>query len=197
MEDALDYVSAEQSKEDRRRGPKRPRYLLRIWEVGWVKYWMTEFFCDLFAAYALGPAFAWAHLHLAAKRGGDPFDVPINRSSSHPADDARMRTILHALDISSFEEQAAKIHERWQTFLSQSGARPEPEYHRCYPDHVMRMMAERTRDGVSRMQVRIASKDTTDPIHSLLNEAWDRFWADPDAYVPWEKGAVSRLFDAA
>jgi hypothetical protein len=48
-----------------------------------------------------------------------------------------MRAILHALDISRFKEQAAKIHECWQTFLLQSGTSTEPEYPRCYPDHVI------------------------------------------------------------
>ena len=28
-------------------------------EIAWVKYWMVEFFCDLFAVYTLGPAFVW------------------------------------------------------------------------------------------------------------------------------------------
>ena len=57
--------------------PNSRRFMLRRWEIAWVKYWMVEFFCDLFAVYTLGPAFAWAHLHLTAKRGEDPFHVPI------------------------------------------------------------------------------------------------------------------------
>ena len=196
LSDALKYISTEKSKEDRRRGPRQPGYLLQIWEIAWVKYWMTEFFCDLFAAYTLGPAFAWSHFHLAAKRGSDPFHVPINRSTSHPADDARMRAILHALDISRFKDQAAKVHECWRSYLLQCAARPEPEYHRCYPDHLIRTIAERTRDGVIGMQARICSEDTKDPIHALLNEAWIKFWAAPDCYVTWEKQAVNRLFDS-
>ena len=64
-----------------------------------MKFWMVEFFCDLFAVYTLGPAYGWAHLHLSAKRGGDPFDVPMLSASSHPADDARMRVMLVALSF--------------------------------------------------------------------------------------------------
>ena len=32
------------------------------------------------------------------------------------------------------------------------------------------------------MESRIASPDTANPVFTLLNEAWDRFCADPDTY---------------
>lgn len=195
ISDALAYVSNEKSKEDRRRGPRQSAYLLQIWEVAWVKYWMTEFFCDLFAAYTLGPAFAWSHFHLAAKRGIDPFHVPISRSTSHPADDARMRAILHALVTSKFTDQATKIQHCWEDYLSEIDARPEPEYHRCYPGDLISAISERARAGVIGMQVRISSGDTTDSVHMLLNEAWTKFWASPETYVAWERQAVDQLFD--
>lgn len=197
LRDVLGYVAGEQSKEDRRRGPVQPRFFLRAWERAWVKYWMAEFFCDLFATYTLGPAFAWSHLHLAAKRGGNPFDVPLNGISSHPADDARMRAMLRALDSAGFTADSSKILEQWRTFLSYSGAKPEPEYHRCYPDNIIQLLAERAKQGVLGIQVRIASAETRDPIHTLLNQAWKSFWNDPASYVAWEKGAVAALFDSS
>lgn len=195
LQDVLAYIDSEQAKEGRRRGPSQPRYLLRIWEASWVKYWMIEFFCDLFAAHMLGPAFAWSHLHLAAKRGIDPFEVPCIRSTSHPADDARMRVILHSLSLSGFEEPVGRIRARWEAFLSQSQVRPEPEYHRCYPDDVLKKIAKRAFESVPSMNVRMAKIDTQDPIHRLLNDAWDTFWISPDAYVEWEKHAVRTLFE--
>jgi hypothetical protein len=56
LQDALGYIAGEQAKEDRRRGPQQPSFTLSRWEISWVKYWMVEFFCDLFAVYVLGPA---------------------------------------------------------------------------------------------------------------------------------------------
>ena len=51
------YISQEQAKENRRRGPIKSRYLLRVWEIAWIKHWVTELFCDIFASAVVGPAF--------------------------------------------------------------------------------------------------------------------------------------------
>jgi len=196
LKDVLKYLGDEQSKEDRRRGPVQLQFFLRAWEKAWIKLWMSELFCDLFAIYTLGPAFAWSHLHLAAKRGGSSFEVPLSASSSHPADDARMRTMLFGLNIAGFEAESEQIRSRWQSFLAESGAKPEAEYHRCYPDSILKTIAEHARQGLIGTQLRIANTNTTDPIHSLLNEAWRIFWQAPDLYVTWEKSAVSELFES-
>jgi len=196
LKDVLKYLAAEQTKEDRRRGPVQLQFFLRAWEKAWVKFWMTELFCDLFGIYTLGPAFAWSHLHLVAKRGGSPFEVPFSALSSHPADDARMRAMLYALKIAGFNVQASQILLRWQSFLADSGAKPEPEYHRCYPDAVLQTIAEHARQGLARTQVRIATPETSDSVHSLLNQAWELFWTAPDCYVTWEKKAVGELFES-
>jgi hypothetical protein len=93
LTEVLTYIGSEKVKESRRRGPDHPRFLLNQWESTWIRFWLTEFFCDLFAVYVVGPAFAWAHLHLFAKRGGDAYDVPMTGVSTHPADAARMLTL--------------------------------------------------------------------------------------------------------
>jgi hypothetical protein len=158
---------------------------------------LEEFFCDLFGIYTLGAAFAWSHLHLAVKRGGDPFDVPLLRQTSHPSDDARLRVMLYALETSGFQEEVKLIQEHWQTLLSQINAKPEPEYHRCYPDDLLRKIAQYARKGVEGLKCRIAIPETNDPVHSLLNQAWGEFWKNPTGYVKWEKQAVSSLFNKA
>jgi hypothetical protein len=158
---------------------------------------MTEFFCDLLATYTLGPAFAWAHLHLVAKRGIDPFHVPIAGLSSHPADDARMRAMLCALSVAGFVDESERISNRWQTLLSHLGAKAEPEYHRCYPDSVIQTLAAQAKEVLVGTNLRIAELRTNDPVHCLLNEAWTMFWKDPSSYVSWERKAVTRLFDSA
>lgn len=189
------YISQEQSKENRRRGPLKSRYLLRLWEIAWIKYWITELFCDIFASAVIGPAFVWAHLHLAAKRGGNPFEVATSRSSSHPADDARMRTMLVTLTKNGFGHEASNIQAHWSSFLSHAGQNPEPEYYRCFPQHLLEEIAELALSGIKASGLRIARADTCDRIHILLNEAWTRFWSDPDNFVEWEKQAVACLFD--
>jgi hypothetical protein len=158
-----------------------------------VKYWMVEFFCDLFAVYVLGPAFAWSHLHLAAKRGGDPFEVPLLGPSSHPADDARMRAILFGLEAVGFAAAAASVENKWRELLSHHDAEPEPEYHRCYPDDLLRKVAAHALAGVRAIGCRLAEPSTADPVHSALNGAWDEFWRSPEAFADWEKAKVAAL----
>lgn len=191
--DALRYIAGEKKKEDRRHGPRQPAFTLSRWEVSWVKYWMVEFFCDLFAVNVLGPAYAWSHLHLSAKRGGDPFEVPLVSASSHPADDARMRAILFALEAAGFSAEAASVRARWGELLSHHDSGPEPEYHRCYPDELLQKVAAHARRGVEAIGCRLADATTADPVHAALNGAWGEFWKSPESYADWEKAAVAAL----
>lgn len=191
--DALIYLGEEKQKEDRRRGPKQLAYTLTRWEVAWVKYWMIEFFCDLFAVYVVGPAFAWSHLHLAAKRGGDPFEVPLLSAHSHPADDARMRTILLGLKSAGFADEAEAVGARWQELLTHYDKEPEPEYHRCYPDELLQKVAAHAFEGTLAIGCRLAGPTTSDPVHGLLNQAWEEFWKAPEGYPEWERSAVVAL----
>lgn len=193
LKDALDYIAGEKAKEDRRRGPVQPSFTLSRWEVSWVKYWMVEFFCDLFALNVLGPAYAWSHLHLSAKRGGNPFEVPLVGTSSHPADDARMRALLFGLDILGFAAEVAAINSKWRQLLDHHDTSPEPEYYRCYPDDLLRRVAAHAHRGVREIGCRLASSATTDPIHVVLNQAWTELWISPEGYIDWEIQEVSRL----
>jgi hypothetical protein len=188
---ALAYIAEELAREGRRRGPEQPTYMLRKWRESWVKFWAEEFFCDLFAVNTLGPAYAWSHLHLTAKRGDNPFEVPVFQVASHPADDARMRAVLQALELAGFGREASSISFRWHELLAQTGARPEPEYHRCYPDRLISAIVRLAYTGTSAIGCRLATPSTTGEVHSLLNTAWSEFWRDPAGYVAWEENAIT------
>ena len=82
-----------------------------------------------------------------------PFEVPILSVSSHPADDARMRVMLIALNLSGFSAKPAAIDLRWRQLLAQVQARPEPEYHRCFPDRLLARVADYARTGVEEIGV--------------------------------------------
>jgi hypothetical protein len=91
--------------------------------------------------------------------------------------------------------EASSIRIRWSSFVSNVGLNPEPEYHRCYPQGLLDRIVELALSGIKATGLRIATKDTGDHIHALLNEAWTQFWSDPDTFVDWEKQAVRRLFE--
>jgi hypothetical protein len=186
----LEYLVDERTKALRRREPEALCRNIDLWEISWLRGWLDEFLCDLFAVYTLGPAYAWSHLHLSMIRGQDPFV----HFPTHPADDARMRCMLHGLALSGFQEHAGVIEERWNAFLVSRGAKTDPEYRQCFPAHLVAQIASDARRGVADMQCRMAAPSTADAVHTGLNSAWTQFWSDPREYAAWEEERVLDWF---
>ena len=191
-----DYFASKRDIEGGRRGPQEFKDMLDVWEILWIKYWLVEFFCDLFAVATLGPAFAWSHLHLYMKTGSDAFAVPSGgRIATHPADDARMRAVLMLLRKIGFRDAAEDIGARWNKALRLSDNAKVPDYAHCYPEELIDCVVEMALLGVQKVECRTAAPNVKDPIHCLLNEAWERFWSDPENYHRWESGAVKALLE--
>src|SRR5205085_7632074 len=108
MQAAISYLDDEMRTQERGRGPTQMVHTLECWVRSWVS-WSVEFLCDLFGALTVGPAFAWSHLHVSAKRGGNPFAVPSFAPTSHPPDAARMSVLLKALTRSGFTAEVAQV----------------------------------------------------------------------------------------
>ncbi len=193
MRAALTYLDGEVRAQERRRGPAQMMYTLECWVRSWVS-WSIEFLCDLFAALTVGPAFGWSHLHLAIKRGGDPFAVPTYMPTSHPPDAARMAVVLKALARCGFTAEVVQIEARWQDFVRLLGCEAEPEYRRSFPNQLLDEICRAAYEGVGAIGCRIASPSSNEKIYSLLNEAWTEFWRDPARYGAWEQDAVTGLF---
>ncbi|MGH9845356.1 MAG: hypothetical protein ACREEM_42120, partial [Blastocatellia bacterium] len=188
------YTEAEIEKENQSGGLEPLSAFLELWLMCWLKGWAEEFFCDLFAVYTLGPAFVWSHLHLSATRGDEPYKVPLGaRVTTHPPDGARMAVMLDALTLMGFAKEAAEIEARWNRFAATAQSQPEAEYRRCFPNHIIKLLAEKALEGVNGMQCRIARPETNDYVHGIFNQAWDEFWRNPASYVEWEKRAVEAL----
>jgi hypothetical protein len=164
-----------------------------LWSECWWRFWGFEFFCDLFSVYTVGPAYAWAHYHLSAKRGADPFQVPTKSLLSHPADAARMCTILHALEQIGFVEEAQTIRQRWDELVAISGFEPRPEYYRCYPEHITECLVQCSLDGTRAIGCNVVGPYATGSMFELLNGAWSQFWKDPQTYSTWEQQMVDSL----
>jgi hypothetical protein len=190
-----DHFNAERAKEALRRGPSAFKDQGDLWEHLWSKYWLTEFFCDLFAVVTLGPAFVWSHLHLYLKTGGQPFRLPNGiQLVTHPADDARMRAMLEALVLAGFREDAAQISARWRQALELTAEPAPADYHFCYPHWLIKFIVDQARAGTLAMDCRPVSPNTSEPIQRLLNAAWNSFWKAPQSYQAWEANAVAHLF---
>lgn len=190
----LGHFTSEILNRSRRRGPDTS-HLAEIWLQNWYQSWATEFLCDLFAVYTLGPAFVWSHYNLCAKKTENPFEVGTNTSSTHPADDARMNLMLFALDRIGFTEVANKIESRWNELIESSARTKELEYPQCYPRKRLIEVEEIAYQSIVKMKSRIVAQDTNDYVHTSLNKAWEKFWENQESYVDWEIEEVARLYD--
>jgi len=191
----LSHFTEEIINRGRQRGPEIYKLQPENWLQNWYQSWATEFLCDLFAVYTLGPAFVWSHYHLCAKKTENPYEVGSNTISTHPADNARMDLMLFALDKIGFSGVADRIEEKWKEFIKSCSTAKEIEYEQCYPRKFLGKIEDLAYEAVSKMNVRIVTPDTTDFVHSVLNGAWEKFWENQDSYVEWEREAVERLYE--
>jgi hypothetical protein len=188
------YYQGEIDAADRLRNQEARLFQLQLWRTCWVKYWMEEFFCDLFGVLAVGPAFAWSHYHLCIKRGSDPFHTPLMFETTHPADDARMRAILQMLRTNdAFQKDADAVEAGWEEFSQTMGYRAPPEYLQCYSDTLLAAVVAGAKQGIEGIGLQTAVANRSAPIRTLLNDAWITFWRDPASYLAWETKQISKI----
>jgi hypothetical protein len=192
LSSVLDHLGKLEREQGRRWGPDYSA-LQHEWEMAWMEGWLRELWCDAFATYVLGPPYVWSHLHLSAKRDSDPFQV-LAVIRSHPPNDARMRLMLACLGHLGMASAADEIAAIWSRLLEDAQIRPEPEYMRCFPQTLINLLVVSAKRGVEGAGCRLASDGAAGPIQSILNEAWRRFWTEPQQYVRWEQDAIRNLY---
>jgi hypothetical protein len=175
------------------RAPKAYGQYFATWQYCWARSWGVEFFCDLFATCALGPAFAWSHLHLSAVMGQNPFQLALTAPITHPSDCSRMEAMLSVLSKTGFEKEAAQVEERWTELLETSSYRNTTEHSRCFSTKVINKLADETIKAYEEIGCRFRRDTIGGRIGDLLNSAWESFWKDPDLYSTWERQAIEDL----
>lgn len=194
LSSASAHFEQERLENTRTTGPRQYfAMVLNTLERSWVTAWATELFCDLFALYTLGPAYAWSHFHLTALHEADPFQTPETRMSSHPPDQARMEVLLHGLSLINREEEAGIIQARWHELLAATECKPDVTYRKACPKALLQQAAVQALRATRVIGCRVADSTASGEIHDLLNDAWATFWKDPGTYHTWEMQAVSRL----
>lgn len=163
------------------------------------KSWIDEFFSDLFACYTLGPAYAWAHLHLTTKKSDDiyRFEKP-PVPQSHPSDDSRMKILEIGLEEISFSNEAKEILSVWKRMPFATSSRPIHEYQYAYPNLLMKKIAKLILKGIERSEISTLTPERLDgldtkSIRKMLNEAWNRFWLDSRAFREWETETLDSI----
>lgn len=174
--------------------PARLQEQFVLWKYCWCNDWGIEFLCDLFAVFAAGPAFVWAHLHLCAKHRALLFDLPGMSPTSHPADAARYQVMSEGLHLCGFAAEAGEIDARWNELLIVTKDTQPDEFPLCYPREALRWLAETALEAYRKLGCRSAAPNNGGRVATLLNDAWQRFWREPRGFPLWESAAARTLF---
>jgi hypothetical protein len=187
-----DHLLKQIAKADASRTPEAIKLFLLLAKENWICRWMEEIFCDLFGLFSVGPAFAWAHLHLHAERGRNAFQLP-QRRSSHPADAPRMTALLDGLVLVGEKQVAGEIEGHWNGLLSIAGQKEPADFQRYYPHKIIAQCVQAAFDGYTKMGCRPWPQSSDDNVRETLNAAWQNFWKSPQAFVAWERKASAAL----
>lgn len=166
---------------------------LDLWRDSWVEKWSTELFCDLFAAFTLGPAYAWSNIHMCVKMSWEIYRISMYQKTAHPADDARMRAILLALKKLDYANEAKQIELKWNEFKVITKQKPSPEYLTALPDALLEKACEHCYAGIKAIDCLLASRTNGGQFFNWLNSSWETFWKNPNEFGPWEKEQVKKL----
>jgi hypothetical protein len=177
-------------------GPFPAGLVLRVpvWRDCWLKAWAVELFCDLFATYAIGPAYGWAHIHLCLRQPSVSFLCPSLTETSHPANAARMFAITEGLRAAGFGAEATELAEGWKGLVKVAEEKPEADYSECYPPELLRLAVDFSFQGYKAIGCLVMPRTGMGKGQALLNEAWCRFRTDPASYPSWEQAAMDRYF---
>lgn len=150
-------------------------------------YWAVELFCDLFATFTIGSAYAWAHIYLCIKRGRDPYFIPHFVLSTHPADHARMIVILNALKFIVPQNDIDLIKKKWNEYLKITNVEFDANFQLAYPTKLLEQCVCLAFEGTKSINCMIASNENNNEVYYILNEAWKMFLSNSTNYFAWEK----------
>ena len=170
----------------------------------WKSEWMQEAFCDLFALFAAGPAYAYSNLHLVSKTDTDIYKLNLLARRDHPSGEARMRLLDAGMRLLGHDLEADRIRAEWGAMAQLYGG-PPPGYGNAFPSELLQEVAAAVLPTFGRAGLRGYSGGGRerggsggDTAAGLLNEAWRGFWRDADCgFRDAEKELISRLAAAA
>lgn len=170
----------------------------------WKGEWLEEAFCDLFALFAAGPAYAWANLHLVSKSSPEIYRLDMPGNQTHPSDDARMRMLDAGLVMLGNARDAARIRELWDAMPPVYSA-PTPAYEYAFPAHILNEITAAIMGALRQTGLRGYVDATVEEkgagatsISAILNSAWEGFWKKgQDGFREAEREVISQLAAAS
>ena len=166
----------------------------------WKGEWLEEAFCDLFALFAAGPAYAWANLHLVSKSSPEIYRLDMPGNQTHPSDEARMRMLDAGLVMLGNARDAARIRELWDTMPPVYSA-PTPAYEHAFPAYILDEITAAVIGALRQAGLRGHADATaekkgagTASISATLNSAFESFWEkDQGGFREAERKVIAQL----
>jgi hypothetical protein len=186
------------SRKARETGPRETPLIIANIHSQWKEYWLDEFFCDLFALYTLGPAYAWSHLHLTTKTSEDIYQFSKFLPQTHPSDDSRMKMLLIGLKKLGFNKEASLVLSKWNSLPPVLNREPVVEYQYAYPEDIIKELVDIFLTSLKESEFAIVSptdlkEQNSNTVIGELNGAWISFWDKPDEFRDWEEKSIEKL----
>jgi len=193
-----DYYRNLRSMKEREYGPESRLFVINHIHSQWKIHWLKEFFCDLFALYTLGPAYAWSNMFLTTKKFENVYEFSDILPQTHPSDDSRMRMLIIGLKKLGFNEEAELLENQWNSMSFVVDTQPVNEYQYAYPADLLAEIAELFLCGLKECNFSIITPENIknlDPnsIVGILNRAWQIFTDNPEEFLKWEEEIVNQL----
>ncbi|GAB1545300.1 hypothetical protein NUACC21_79760 [Scytonema sp. NUACC21] len=189
------YIKEQRESLKNKAASKSYQNYFKLLEQTWLQEYIIEFSCDIFATYLVGSAYGWSHLRLVLESETEIYYPSFGDEGTHPADEARMRAILLTLKELGETEQVEKISQQWEQFKSIMVGLPDGEYGYCYPDEILRKLAQQVIAVCEQIGLVPYYKqpNSNDNLPSLMQQAWQQFHDNPTGYAEWETQTVEQL----
>jgi hypothetical protein len=170
----------------------------------WRDAWLEEITCDMVATYVAGKAFPDQTLRSTNLMWETVFDS----GKSHPAWGARLAAasaVMRAMGDSAQARgntaqarqhyaQARQVTADMMAYVARTGEKPDLSFKLLYPPELIQTIADRVVQGCESLDIKsFAQVSQKTGILGLINNAWDRFRADPATYRLWESGVITNL----
>jgi len=190
------YIRQEQRRVKNEQRPSQYGPLYDHLLEQWTDAWLLEFVADMIATYLVGPAFGWQHLRLCMGNNQAIYHPGLGDTAEHPADEARLRGIIAVLEQMGALEAKDQIRDLWDRYLTVCGETRPPDYEVCYPQSLIELLARHVVKVCRSLDLRgfDQAQGFQGDIPSLLNEAWERFLANPQTYADWEHSQLEALW---
>jgi hypothetical protein len=192
------HLSKEKSRMIVENRPFNPVFYENFEEL-WKESWVKEHTSNMIATYCLGQSFGWQCLRICANTGEDvyfPAKIDI-KPDDHPSFESQIQGILEILKIMGMTSASSRLNKKWNHYKSICHFEKPTEHDHCYPDHLMKALAQNVFDGCTTIGLKsfISQKHTKNEINIplILDEAWTLFQTDPKKFLTWEDAAVKSL----